>query len=382
MRSVDGFERPESTRPLVSVDVVIFALRENDLQVLLVCRERPPFAEMWAIPGGFVGPNEGLQAAASLKLEQETGLADVYLEQLYTFGEPTRDPRDRVITVAYFAVVRATRIVPRATEDSEHVRWWSIYHLPQLAFDHGDILTYALRRLRYKLEYTAVGFELLPDEFTLTALQTAYEIVLGEELDKRNFRRKILAAGIIEPSGRVHAGGKGRPAQLYRYREASAEVKARRLFPELRAVWQEFDSRSLCGMLSSHEGTRRSMVDSIQRNILSRRQFVAGWRLSRATLLALWHRNIRPATRGEARGTAGLRRAGPISPWRGNDPKTITRAALRPLANERFVHSGDDVISSRTSAWIIAATNMATTNPDVLATLVELCLGVSARQVR
>lgn len=231
MRSGDGFERHGSTRPLVSVDVVIFALRENDLQVLLVCRERPPFAEMWAIPGGLVGPNEGLQAAASLKLEEETGLTDVYLEQLYTFGEPTRDPRDRVITVAYFAAVPATRIVPRAAEDSEHVRWWSIYHLPRLAFDHGEILTYALRRLRYKLEYTAVGFELLPDEFTLTALQMAYETVLGEELDKRNFRRKILAAGIIEPSGRVHAG-EGRPARLYRYREdAVAEVRARRLFP-------------------------------------------------------------------------------------------------------------------------------------------------------
>ena len=148
-----------------------------------------------------------------------------------TFGQPDRDPRDRVITVAYIAVVPADEVVPCAAEDAEHVRWWSIYSLPPLAFDHAGILQYALTRLRYKLEYTAVGFELLPAEFTLTELQTAYEIVLGEALDKRNFRRKILGAGVIEPSGH-HRSGEGRPARLYHYREdAVAEVKARRLFP-------------------------------------------------------------------------------------------------------------------------------------------------------
>ncbi len=218
-------------RPLVTVDVVIFALRHGDLQVLLVRRRQWPFEGMWAIPGGFVGPAEPLEAAAVRKLAEETGLTDVYLEQLYTFGRPDRDPRDRVITVAYFAVVPAGRIVPRAAEDGEYVRWWSIYHLPPLAFDHADILHYALTRLRYKLEYTAVGFELLPETFTLSELQTAYEIVLGEKLDKRNFRRKILSAGIIEPSG-GYRSGEGRPARLYHYREdAVAEVKARRLFP-------------------------------------------------------------------------------------------------------------------------------------------------------
>lgn len=224
-------EIDSAPRPLVTVDVVIFALRQGDLQVLLVRRRQWPYEGMWAIPGGFVGPDEPLEAAAVRKLAEETGLTDVYLEQLYTFGRPDRDPRDRVITVAYFAVVPAGHIVPRAAEDGEHVRWWSIYHLPPLAFDHADILHYALTRLRYKLEYTAVGFELLPETFTLTELQTAYEIVLGERLDKRNFRRKILSAGVIEPSG-GHRSGEGRPARLYRYREdAVAEVKARRLFP-------------------------------------------------------------------------------------------------------------------------------------------------------
>jgi 8-oxo-dGTP diphosphatase len=133
--------------------------------------------------------------------------------------------------VAYFAVVPASNVVPRATEDADRVRGWPICNLPALAFDHAEILTYALTRLRYKLEYTAVGFELLPEEFTLSELQSAYEIVLGEELDKRNFRRKILSAGVIESSGRTRSG-EGRPAQLYRYRaDAVAEVKARRLFP-------------------------------------------------------------------------------------------------------------------------------------------------------
>jgi 8-oxo-dGTP diphosphatase len=221
----------EGKRPLVTVDVIIFTLRNDDLQVLLVRRRGWPCEGMWAIPGGLVGLDETLESAALRQLEEETGLVDVYLEQLYTFGAPNRDPRDRIITVAYFAVVPETGIVPRTTDDEGDVRWWSIYHLPPLAFDHADILHYALTRLRYKLEYTAVGFELLPDAFTLTELQNTYEIVLGEELDKRNFRRKILGAGVIEPSGGYRTG-EGRPARLYRYQDdAVAEVKARRLFP-------------------------------------------------------------------------------------------------------------------------------------------------------
>ena len=228
---MDRYEADVHQRPLLVVDVVIFTLRADDLQVLLIRRRRSPQEGMWAIPGGPIGLSEPLEAAALRTLEEETGLADVYLEQLYTFGEPRRDPRDRVITVAYFAVVPATNVIPCAAEDAERVRWWSVGDLPALAFDHAEILSYALTRLRYKLEYTAVGFELLQEEFTLTELQSAYEIVLGEELDKRNFRRKILSASVIEPSGRTRSG-EGRPAQLYRYRaDAVAEVKARRLFP-------------------------------------------------------------------------------------------------------------------------------------------------------
>lgn len=218
-------------RPSVTADVIIFTLRESDLFVLLVRRKYPPCEGMWAIPGGFVDIDESLEEAALRELEEETGVRDVYLEQLYTFGDVARDPRGRVITVAYFALVPAAAIHPRAGDDAAEARWWSVYDLPPLAFDHADILDYALQRLRYKLEYTAVGFELLPPTFTLSELQTAYEIILGEELDKRNFRRKILGAGVIEEAGGYRTG-EGRPAKLYHFRDdAVAEVKARRLFP-------------------------------------------------------------------------------------------------------------------------------------------------------
>jgi 8-oxo-dGTP diphosphatase len=213
------------------VDVVIFTLREDDLHVLLIKRRRSPFEGMWAIPGGFVGVGESLEKAALRELEEETGVRDVYLEQLYTFGDPGRDPRGHVITVAYFALVPTTALDPSAGSDAVEARWCSVYNLPALAFDHADILSYALERLRYKLEYTAVGFELLPETFALSELQAAYEVILGEKLDKRNFRRKVLGAGVIEETGKYRAG-EGRPAQLYRFRDdAVAEVKARRLFP-------------------------------------------------------------------------------------------------------------------------------------------------------
>jgi 8-oxo-dGTP diphosphatase len=192
---------------------------------------------MWSIPGSLVGVEEPLGTAAARVLETATSLSGVFIEQLYTFGQPGRDPRQRTITVAYYAAV------PRATAQQESAAqkpgnrwahggsWWPVGELPSLAFDHESIIEYAVTRLRYKLEYTAVGFELLPETFTLSELQASYEVVLAEKLDKRNFRRKILAAGVIEPTG-GYRSGEGRPAQVFRYREdAVAEVKARRLFP-------------------------------------------------------------------------------------------------------------------------------------------------------
>lgn len=224
----DDYERPS-----VTVDVVLFAFLENDLKVLLVRRKHWPYAGYWAIPGGFIRIDESLEEAAQRELYEETGISDVYLEQLYTFGDPDRDPRTRVITVAYFALVSADQArQARGGDDAAEARWWSMYDLPPLAFDHERILRYALQRLRWKLEYTALGFLLLPETFTLSELQAVYETVLHEKLDKRNFRRKILAADVLEETGEYREGRKHRPAKLYRFAAAAIELeKARRRFP-------------------------------------------------------------------------------------------------------------------------------------------------------
>ncbi len=228
----ENYDPAQFDRPSVTVDVVIFSFIDNDLKVLLVERDEAPHAGVLALPGSFVRINESLDDAATRTLVDETGLTDVYSEQLYTFGSPKRDPRTRVITVAYFALVSHTLIRQYADKQSTKAAWFSMFSLPGLAFDHGEIANYALIRLRYKLEYSSVGFELLPDVFTLTELQRAYEIILEEVLDKRNFRRKILSAKILKETGKKKKDGEGRPAKLYQYRDdAIAEVKTRRLFP-------------------------------------------------------------------------------------------------------------------------------------------------------
>ena len=217
--------------PAVAVDIVVFCLRNSDLQVLLIQRKAEPYRLSWALPGGFVEIDESLDHAARRELQEETNVSNVYVEQLFTFGEPDRDPRMRVISVAYFALVPVEAVTLRAGDDAMAARWFSLSDLPPLAFDHTEIIDYALTRLRYKLEYSHVGFKLLPAEFTLSELQTAYEIVLDESLDKRNFRRKILQAKILQETGEYRYG-EGRPAKLYCYREdAEQEIKARRLFP-------------------------------------------------------------------------------------------------------------------------------------------------------
>ena len=215
----------------LTVDIVVFTLRDQCLKVLLIQRGENPFRGTWALPGEIVQVDEGLEAAARRELEEETGLSATYLEQLYTYGDPGRDPRGHVVTVAYFALIHADSPIFLASSIASAASWFPVDELPELAFDHATIMAYALRRLRYKLEYSAVGFELLPTEFTLSVLQNTYEIILGLELDKRNFRRRILQAGVIEATPTMR-GGEGRPARLFRYKpDAVAEVKARRLFP-------------------------------------------------------------------------------------------------------------------------------------------------------
>lgn len=221
-------------RPSVTVDIILFTFHEDQLKVLLVRRDHEPFAHHWALPGGFVNIDEDLEDAARRELSEETNVSDVYLEQLYTFGDPDRDPRGRVITVAYFALlsndqVRGLQI--RGASDAGEAAWWNIYDLPQLAFDHARILQYAMQRLRWKLEWTALGFLLLPAEFTLSELQRVYETVLHEPLDKRNFRRKMLAADVLEETGNLREGDH-RPAKLYRFTAKAIELEqARRRFP-------------------------------------------------------------------------------------------------------------------------------------------------------
>jgi 8-oxo-dGTP diphosphatase len=220
LRGLEGYDASRYQRPSVTVDLVIFSVHDERLNLLLIERGEPPFRGMWALPGGFVAIDESVDAAARRELEQETGVRGIYLEQLYTFGEPGRDPRTRVITVAYFALVSGDRQVLRATGDAASARWFDVKHLPKLAFDHNSIVDYAIERLRNKLEYTTVGFQLLPGTFTLTELQRVYEIILDRPLDKRNFRKKMLALDILVETGETKMQGVHRPARLYRFSEA------------------------------------------------------------------------------------------------------------------------------------------------------------------
>lgn len=213
----------------VAVDVVIFTLRQRDIQVYLVQRTEEKHAGFWSLPGGIVRANEALEEAAMRQLREQTTVDDVYLQQLYTYGEPDRDSRRRVISVAYFALISADRIKPESVENRA---WHSVYKRPPLAFDHDQMVEDALTRLRYKIEYSAAAFELMPEEFTLRELQEAYMIILDDDkLDKANFRKKIRDAKIVEPLNR-YKKTKGRPARLYRFRkDAKLESKARRFFP-------------------------------------------------------------------------------------------------------------------------------------------------------
>ncbi len=203
--------------PLVTVDIIIFTVMEKDLKVLLIKREIDPFKEKWAMPGGFIKIDEPLEEAAKRELYEETSVKDVYLEQLYTFGGIGRDPRARVITVSYFALINSNEVKIKASSDASDVRWYAVKQLPELAFDHRKIIEYALKRLRWKLEYTTVAFKLLPEKFTLTQLQEVYEIIFDKELDKRNFRKKILSLGLVKETKETQKEVSHRPAKIYSF---------------------------------------------------------------------------------------------------------------------------------------------------------------------
>jgi 8-oxo-dGTP diphosphatase len=223
--------------PSVTVDVVMLTVRNRTLEVLLVKRAEHPFQGAWSLPGGFVGMNESLESAANRVLEAKTGLNNVYLEQLYTFGQPGRDPRTRVISVAHVALITAERLEKLETNDTVtlgeiHVPWEGETGGPvdvrlegksaKLAFDHADIIGMAVKRLRGKLDYTPVGFQLLPERFTLRALQDIHETILGRTVNKDSFRRRMQLSGQLSATGDREAGTDYRPAEYYTFNTPSA----------------------------------------------------------------------------------------------------------------------------------------------------------------
>jgi 8-oxo-dGTP diphosphatase len=207
----------EFARPALTVDIVVFGLDEEDLKVMLIQRDLAPFEDQWALPGGFVRVDETLDDAARRELAEETGLKDIYLEQLYTFGAIGRDPRERVVTVTYYALVNLEGHDVQASSDARNAAWFPVSDLPELAFDHQEILDAAHERLRGKVRYQPIGFELLPDRFTLRQLQHLYEVILDRELDKRNFRKKVLAMEIVKETKEIEKDVAHRAARLYRF---------------------------------------------------------------------------------------------------------------------------------------------------------------------
>jgi 8-oxo-dGTP diphosphatase len=211
----------EYPRPALTVDCVVFGLddEQQELKVMLIERGGEPFRWRWALPGGFVRVEESVDDAARRELAEETGIENVYLEQLYTFGEPRRDPRERVVSVAYYALVNLAGHAIRATADAKSAAWFAIGDVPRLAFDHDRILEMALARLKSKVRYEPIGFELLPAKFTLSQLQRLYEKVLDRPLDKRNFRKKVESMGILLDTGELQQDVAHRAARLFRFDE-------------------------------------------------------------------------------------------------------------------------------------------------------------------
>ena len=216
----------------VTTDVVIFTIKDDKLKVLLVKRAHEPFKGKWAIPGGFIRISETIDAAAIRILKEKTNVQNIYLEQLYTFGDPLRHPDSRVITCAYFALIRSDDIVLSFEPNQEitEVQWHPVYNLPKLAFDHKEIIEYSLKRTRERLEFCPIAFQLLPEKFTLTELQKSYELILAKKLDKRNFRKKFLSANILKELNEFTKSGSKHPARLYSFDKITLDSKRGHFF--------------------------------------------------------------------------------------------------------------------------------------------------------
>lgn len=202
----------------IAVDAVVFGYEsKGNLSVLLIRRGVEPYKNTWALPGGLVLEDESLEAAVKRELKEETGVKIDYLEQLYTFGKPKRDPRNRVISVSYFALVRPNHFKIKADTDADEAKWFPVNDLPKLAFDHKTIFKTAEKRLKGKLLYQPIGFDLLNAEFPFSDLEHLYATILGREVDRRNFRKKIMSFGFVEETNKIHQEGSGRPAKLFKF---------------------------------------------------------------------------------------------------------------------------------------------------------------------
>ena len=217
-------------RPALTVDCVVFGFDEGELKILLIERALEPFRGKWALPGGFVEMDETLDEAAARELMEETALRDVFLEQLYTFSTVDRDPRERVVSVAYYALIPLRKQGIHASTDARRAAWFCVSELPSLAFDHADIVATAVTRLRGKVRYQPIGFELLPERFTLSQLQHLYEAILERPLDKRNFRKKILSMDVLVETDEIEQDVAHRAARLYRFDEAKYKRLVKRGF--------------------------------------------------------------------------------------------------------------------------------------------------------
>ena len=202
----------------VSVDAVVFGYdQETGVSVVLISRKNEPFQKMWALPGGLVLNGESLDNAVKRELKEEAGIDVNYLEQLYTFGQPDRDPRNQVISVSYFGLVRPQDYQLSAQTDAEDVAWFNIKKLPKLAFDHKKIIDLAIKRLRGKITYEPIGFELLDKEFPFSDLEKLYQTLLDHDIDRRNFKKKIASLDILEELEETVQRGAGRPARLFKF---------------------------------------------------------------------------------------------------------------------------------------------------------------------
>lgn len=220
----------EFPRPGLTVDCVVFGLDASDLKIVLIQRQQPPFDGEWALPGGFVQVNESVDETALRQLRDKTGIQNVFLEQLFTFGRVDRDPGDRIVTVAYFALVNLNDYQAIATTATGEVSWFPVANLPHLPLDHAEIVATALRRLKAKVRSEPIGFELLPPKFTLTQVQKLYETILEKPLDKRNFRKKILGMQILMELNEWEQKVPHRAARLYQFNEQAYQERQQQGF--------------------------------------------------------------------------------------------------------------------------------------------------------